>query len=486
MSMAIKHVETVKRTFGYPIFLSPRLKTQKQVDNFLAKQQTNFYPDESLHHDKEITPEDILREKFEEADREYLEDWLENIDKEKESGKLQAYLLKKGFTNEEAKWTIEQVKDNKKRIKDWAIANKHHGGIASRFALLATVLGVLKSIGENIEGIPGYLIKFSNIVHGVLLGICGRRRYTIHARADDEKGINDFQGKHHGNIASSVFGKIACFVERYINPLVLPLLGFLSHGKRNMLAFITTMPRLLYWRVRYSAYFGQEFATLLFKAIFNYPLALAGNEKSIEILNDIRSKKILSFENFKERFNKNLGVKEGESVITRSKKLVSDILSGDIKKTTKGAKHINEAIAPFVGISNFFLFGIFTPISAVLNLTDRAPSMIVDILSALGIAKQQFLYLFRFTTPEYVDSKKLRGKHDELAREKYKLFLTGIAANIAGILLPFSKLLNDDTPLKRIIKSLSCELSNDLVGYFLSRRRELNGRKALMRFGKKD
>ena len=149
MSMAIKHVETVKRTFGYPIFLSPRLKTQKQVDNFLAKQQTNFYPDESLHHDKEITPEDILREKFEEADREYLEDWLENIDKEKESGKLQAYLLKKGFTNEEAKWTIEQVKDNKKRIKDWAIANKHHGGIASRFALLATVLGVLKSIGEN-------------------------------------------------------------------------------------------------------------------------------------------------------------------------------------------------------------------------------------------------------------------------------------------------------------------------------------------------
>ena len=211
MSNAIQRAEMVKRT-GYPTFISPLLRTEKQVDNFLAKQQTNFYPDESLHHDKEITPKDILLDKFDEADQNLLEGWIEDVEVGKKTfNNFQTYLVKRGFTNEEAQWTVKQVIENKERIKSWAIANKHHGGIAARTALLATVLGVLKSIGENIEGIPGHFIKFCNIVHGVLLGICGRRRYTIHARADDEKGINDFQGKHHGNIASSFFGKIACF-----------------------------------------------------------------------------------------------------------------------------------------------------------------------------------------------------------------------------------------------------------------------------------
>ena len=42
MSNAIQRVEIVKKTSGYPTFISPLLRTQKQVDNFLVNNKPSF------------------------------------------------------------------------------------------------------------------------------------------------------------------------------------------------------------------------------------------------------------------------------------------------------------------------------------------------------------------------------------------------------------------------------------------------------------
>ena len=86
----------------------------------------------------------------------------------------------------------------------------------------------------------------------------------------------------------------------------------------------------------------------------------------------------------------------------------------------------------------------------------------------------------------YVESKTANPvtklEFENLAKEKNKLFLSGVASNICAIILPFVKLFIGDGQLGKIIKSIVGELSNDLVGYFLSMRRHLNGIFARLKF----
>jgi hypothetical protein len=178
-------------------------------------------------------------------------------------------------------------------------------------------------------------------------------------------------------------------------------------------------------------------------------------------------------------------------------------VTGRIKS---GAKHINEGVAPITGTLGAFLVTLGIPIKAITDLlhveTGDKTKKTINFGSTFGFFTQQFHYFFRFTTPEEVKSKEIienlkapnpdkhiikhREDYEKLAKERHKLFFTGIAANFLGMLLPFTKLLGGDSQFVKIFKSLTSELSNIFLLLFLSARRVLEGKTKVLEIKKKE
>ena len=288
--------------------------------------------------------------------------------------------------------------------------------------------------------------------------------------------------------------------ERFVNPAASTLIGLLDNEKRNNLFYLFMIPKLFYWRIRYSAYIDQRFGSYFISYMVNKLLALFGNKASKKIVEDIERSKVLSPGNIFKRIKTNFGVKENETLISRLFQNTKDLLSRETGRIKSGAKHINEGIAPITGTLGAFLVTFAIPIKAITDLlhveTGDKTKIGINFASTFPFLSQQSHYFSRFSIPEFVKFKEIienlnapkpekhmirhKEEYEELAKERKKSFFTGLTANILGILLPFTKLLGGDGQFVKIFKSLVSELSNIFLLLFLSARRVLEGKSKVL------
>jgi hypothetical protein len=335
-----------------------------------------------------------------------------------------------------------------------------------------------------------------NVLQGFTLGQRGNRQYYLYGSNDDDRGVSAYQREYYGNKISGDLAELACTFETKVKPYVLPLLGYLETDNRDAIASLLTLPTTLFWRIRYSGYINQKFATNLITYIANKPLALLGDRVSQNALKELeKDSDILTMHYLKQRLKVLLRLKDSESVSGKISQLTKDLFSGDINSVRKSAEILNETFAPILGIAGFTFSALGIPLKAITTFaTDEDFNPIlkrtIDSFSTWGIATQQLLYSLRFSVMEYVKGRQIKEiiiedkqmdstKKNELQRlveDRYKLSAFGFLANGLSCFLPLVKLLDDSNPFFKVSKSLTSETSCGLSQYFFSRRRELKAR----------
>ena len=271
----------------YSTFSSPfTSRDENKLKELEQQSHKSFEPQGLVFREHLIPKKDIFPNPLKIVNELFGEDWAQKILNNKNLEKVyKNFLGGLGLVGTQVDYVIKSGIDNIKRVKDWATTNITLGKEGANFAFWSIIVGVGKTLLENVLHGAKWFMTPLNVLHGFLLAARGRKQYSIHARLDDELGINCYQKEHCGNFVSALFGKIACFFEKYVNPVVLPVISFFLNGaKRNAAILLSMIPRLGWWSGRYPAYFDQRFMTYLFKYLFHKPLSLFGSKESQAVI----------------------------------------------------------------------------------------------------------------------------------------------------------------------------------------------------------
>ncbi len=281
----------------------------------------------------------------------------------------------------------------------WAKANTEHGKNSLIYGLSATTLGCIKTVtNENSS-----LNKILNLFQSVFFGLRSNEQYNIYSRKDDDLGFDETHRPHAANI-----GEIACFIEKKINPIALPLTSLFGSEIKDSYHSIAHLANALWWR------------------------------------NRLHSNKI-KWRRFK-----------------HMPKLLYKLIRYSNKDVT--SKQISEIITAPLGLLGFAFCGLFTPIKSWLKFKG-SENTIINSLSSIGIATQHLIYFFKFTLPNLWDFKEKEKNENKI------LFNIGAAANTLNIGLPIIDLFPFENSFLSKAQKLYRELaSGSTMAFFASRR----------------
>jgi len=281
----------------------------------------------------------------------------------------------------------------------WAKANTEHGKNSLIYGLSATTLGCIKTVTNEDSSVN----KIIDLFQSIFLGLRSNQQYNIYSRKDDDLGFDETHRPHAANI-----GEIACFIEKKINPIALPLASLFGSEVKDSYHSIAHLANALWWRSR------------------------------------LYSKKVW-WSKFKD--------------LTRlGKRIVGTNLLKTKQATTLDIENI---ITPALGLIGFTFCGLFTPIKAW-NKFKGTDNKIINSLSSIGIATQHMIYFFKFTLPNLWDFKEKEKSENKI------LFNIGAAANTLNIGLPIIDLFSFENSILNKAQKLYRELASGFTMAFFT------------------
>ena len=433
----------------------------------------------------------IFHEKF-------VHELIADINGNKYSECIEA-LISSGYTEEQAKSIIYFSQLNAKRAKKYASVNEKYGGIASNWMTAATTLGVLRQLYDDPDSDPDFIAHTLNISYFVTRSLRGYYQYHVYNTPGDDLDMNRYQADVYGSKIPGAFANTAFFTETKINPVILTLSSLLPYRYQDSVASVLSLPNLCFWRSRMVNHINVETLTDFASLMIHKPLALFGNENSIEVLNNIKEKGNLGWDYIKERHCENIGLTDkkdqtfGKFISTLFKSVKDSFNRKDLKLSTDSAKKVGSSIAPLFGFDSLVSTIIGIPLKVGLKALD-IQSKIVNLLPALGVFKQQIIYLFKIYLPFLNDTKDLKLKlskdefHKNHTKEEIKnyialskrmttLSLTMIGGLFIHGLNVILKFFNIESPYLQKLARATDGLSGDAVSKVFSERRGVIGNK---------
>ncbi|MBI2995588.1 MAG: hypothetical protein HYY52_02640 [Candidatus Melainabacteria bacterium] len=492
-----------KHDYYPPVFISPVIKRdKKKLEKFLKEELKNFSSRAIYNEDKLISLSDVFPEHYRNNDG-FLEEAAKDIcvHRDKDARIFHAkQLIQKGLdvgvelNKKEALYVIDKACEKVEKTIDWAHANKIYGNESATYAIEASILSGVISAFEQLDYFPPSLMIGLKALHGYTQGMRGKKLYGhIYGRADDDKGVSVFQRDNYENVAGT-WAELSCTFETNIKPYVLPFLSFLDSDKIETATSLLTLPTNSLWSLRYLALSDQRLGNYLFKYAKNILPAVLGKEESKEAIEEIIKSEVLSINHLKGRVKGLLRLKEGEKASSKLGKLFLGLFSRDIKVLENSARILNETIAPFIGIAGFSFLAIFMPLRGVTAFTkdeyvSDSLKRKINSLARIRGSFQNVLYSLRFSTKEYARSVQLKdyiSKLDEddptkkelepLVNNFSNLSKIGLIGNAINIFMPAIELIDDSSPLKKILKSVLSETGYGISQWFFPKRRELRGK----------
>ncbi|OGI06309.1 MAG: hypothetical protein A3F80_04770 [Candidatus Melainabacteria bacterium RIFCSPLOWO2_12_FULL_35_11] len=309
--------------------------------------------------------------------------------------------------------------------------------------------------------------------------------------------MNRYQADVYGSKIPGTLANTAFFTETKINPIVLTLSSFLPYRYQDSIASILSLPNLCLWRSRMVNHINVETLTDLGRLAVHKPLALFGIKNSIEVLDEIKEKGNLEPSYIWQRHCENIGLTDkkdqtlGKFVSTLVKSVTDSFNRKDLKLSTSSAKKAGSTIAPLFGFDSLVSTIIGIPLKIGLKALD-IQSKIVNLLPALGIFKQQIIYLFKIFIPFFNDLRELKDdlNNPELNKkrtkeqvENYKtvykkkvnlslMMISGFTIHGLNVILKF---FTPENPLLQKVLRAVDGLSGDLVSKVFSDRRHVIG-----------
>lgn len=302
---------------------------------------------------------------------------------------------------------IEAVNSSYQNNKSWAIANKSKGFIASCFSAGSTATGFLKACSDK----DSTIYKLSNFFEKVFYAASNCLQYFLFGRKDDVLG-DDEEKKP---LAAKI-GKVTTFQEKYINPVVKPMLLFLNTSHQEGLNDALNFLDSFYWKIRFAL--GK-----------------------------------IKWEDFK-----------------LIPKMIGRLFKSNVNMSDKdrATKSIGETLAPICGWIGTACIGIFNPTKACLKFFDKE-SKFVNCLAYIGKAAMNLPYFFKFTLPFLWKGFATKDKRC------HAIFGVGAAANVMNTVLPLIELSPKGSCSLNKFSEIYKSLAGNLSSLFFALRRNFLG-----------
>ncbi len=485
-------------TTSNPFYTHIRPGEAKDRDELIRDDKKYFTPVESLGFTDFPKAIHFFKNPTEEQKKIFHEKWVHELvkDETKEDEFIEA-LISSSYTKEQAKSILHFAKYNAIRAKDYALVNEKYGGIASNWMTAATTLGVLRQLYEDPDSDPDFIAHTLNISYFVTRSLRGYYQYHVYNSPGDDLDMNRYQADVYGSKIPGALANTAFFTETKINPVILTLSSLLPYRYQDSVASVLSLPNLCFWRSRMVNHINVETLTDFASLMIHKPLALFGNENSIEVLNNIKERRNLELPYIWERHCENIGLTDkkdqtfGKFVSQFFKSVKNSFNRKDLTLSTSSAKKVGGSIAPLFGFDSLVSTIIGIPLKVGLKALD-IQSKIVNLLPALGVLKQQVIYLFKIYIPFFNDTKNLRTKlHEEenkgnkdenlftQAKELYSkkrnmcfMMIGGFATHGLNVILKF---FNIENPYLQKLARVTDGLSGDAVSKVFSDRRHVIG-----------
>ncbi len=478
----------VKKITTPSLFIHP-----KRHSPCLEKKLEHAIPTEFKWAYNKITLENIFQKKFTDEDQKEFDWVINNITNGKyKKSLLSEDLVSEGYSSPEATSILNQSIYHTVRAADWADDNQVNSGDAAKAMLLSMFFGVGKVILSNFDSIYDYVKNTFGFLSNISSAFRGYKQFKIYGeRIDEDRAENNYEGEKYRNRVTSTFADLAYVFETKINPIALPVLGFFSERIQDSLKPLLSLCNILWWRIRMPAEINQSFATDVLNFLIHKPLSLAGLERSSEILKSVDPDNV-SYDYINKRARALIGLDphkdKSVSILSKFFTEFKSLFIGNTDEKTKSSIKINKFISPFVGLYGFFVALIGMPLSSVFRFFNRE-NKIIEAFTQTSFASQQLIYLFRLILPEHWENKKLELKEKEskkksldknvieLREARKKTFYTGASVCLMNIASIFLKFFNFENRFLNTGVKIYNEIADKGISYYLSKRRELLGKK---------
>lgn len=286
--------------------------------------------------------------------------------------------------------------------QNWAALNRKNGSYSFVCGVAGTTAGCLKAgLDEDSK-----LYKVLNFLHSLAYGLRNYFQYSIYSGKTDDLEEDKIKKPYRAKI-----GSVGCFIEKKVNPILLPISSLFGEKVRNIYTELAHLPNFLWWRIR-----------------------LCKGDMNLRDLKDI-------FQYFVQLF-------KAKSPTTRNK-LVDKI---------------EKKVTSFLALLGSLTMGIFRPIKAI-NLFKDSENRLVNFFNNLSFASQHAIYLLRFSLPEYFKAKQNYSNNSKL------LSFLGLGANFMNIGLPVVEALPFENRFFKVAQKIYNELATGFTVSFFSSRR---------------
>jgi hypothetical protein len=368
-----------------------------------------------------------------------------------------------GFDEENVQCILGESIDNAYRAATWSQHNIALGKKSSRFALLSLFTGILKQIffsndseiassdssnlpRNDVDGDEARQwrpLAFS-IINSFFRSQRNLNQYTMYSLPDDDAAMNVYQADVYGNKVAGSLARASTFMERNINPYLMPISEILPSNVGECFRKLAVIPTSLWWRARMPAYINQEFFTDFLKYMVHKPLALFGVGNSREEVLGIKERGNLKWSYFKERHLKNLGmchseqsgesnnvsrsfanaqddVKSCSSLARRFVGTLEQCFNKDPTIQMESSKRLGEFLAPVLGMYGFFSSAVGNTSSALFRLLniENKMSALSNIIQTSSLFSQQLIYLPKIIIPFYSETRQIENILNSL-KDSYK------------------------------------------------------------------
>ena len=417
-------------TTSNPFYTHIKPWEAKDRDELTRKDKENFTPIESKGFVDLLQVNDLFSNPTPEQKKIFHKKWVNEVTSDKtgnEEDKCIKALISSGYTEEQAKSIICSSRLNALRARNYAIFNEKYGGIASNWMTAATTLGVLRQLYEDPDSDPDFIAHTLNLSYFVTRSLRGYYQYHVYNSSGDDLDMNRYQADVYGSKIPGALANTAFFTETKINPIVLTLSSLLPYKYQDSIASVLSLPNLCFWRSRMVNHINVETLTDFASLMIHKPLALFGNENSIEVLNNIKEKGNLEGGYIWERHCENIGLTDkkeqtfGKFTSNLFKSVKDSFNRKDLTLSTDSARKVGSTIAAALGFSSLVETLIGIPLKVGLKTLD-IQSKIVNLLPALGVLKQQIIYLFKIYIPFFNYTKELKDdlNNPELNKKRTK------------------------------------------------------------------
>lgn len=253
--------------------------------------------------------------------------------------------------------------------KTWALNNQAKGRNALVCGLINTAFGFAKTFTTTEES---FLNKAFEFIQAVLFGARNHEQYSIYSQSNDDLEEDKIVKPYAANI-----GLVACFIEKYINPILLPASKLFGEQVSKAYEAIAHLGNGLWWR---SRLLSEKIEWKGIKRVFKYDI--------------------------KNLFN------------TEKRKPALD--------------NVVKKLRPLFGLIGVGSVSLFTPIKSFCKFSGM-DNKLINAATAIGSCSQNAYYFFKFTL-DYL----FRYKEK---RSNLLLGSLGLGANITNCSLPIIELL---------------------------------------------